>query len=70
MRTATQTTRNSEPSPVQEEVSEQEGVSENVEVILQDIASLALEGRVPYVPFAAGEADQQVVHQQWGSLSK
>lgn len=66
MRPATQTTRNSEPSPVQEEVSEQEGVSENVEVILQDIASLALEGRVPYVPFAAGEADQQVVHQQWG----
>ncbi len=61
LRPATQTTtRNSESSAVQEEVSE------NVGDIVQDIASLAQEGRAPDIPFAAGEADQQTVHAQWG----
>lgn len=61
LRPGTQTTtRNSESSAVQEDVSE------NVGDIVQDIARLAQEGRVPEVPFAAGEADQQTVHAQWG----
>lgn len=61
LRPATQTTtRNSESSAVQEEMSE------NVGDIVQDIARLAQEGRAPDIPFAAGEADQQTVHAQWG----
>jgi len=61
LRPGTQTTtRNSESCAVQEDVSE------NVGDIVQDIARLAQEGRVPEVPFAAGEADQQTVHAQWG----
>lgn len=61
LRPATQTTtRNSESSAVQEEMSE------NVGDIVQDIARLAQEGRAPDIPFAAGEADQQMVHAQWG----
>lgn len=61
LRPATQTTtRNSESSAVQEDVSE------NVGDIVQDIARLAQEGRAPNIPFAAGEADQQTVHAQWG----
>ncbi|WDV08596.1 beta-N-acetylhexosaminidase [Lysinibacillus irui] len=61
LRPATQTTtRNSESSAVQEEMSE------NVGDIVQDIAHLAQEGRAPDIPFAAGEADQQAVHAKWG----
>ncbi len=61
LRPATQTTtRNSESSAVQEDVSG------NVGDIVQDIARLAQEGRAPNIPFAAGEADQQTVHAQWG----
>lgn len=61
LRPATQTTtRNSESSAVQEEMPQ------NVGDIVQDIARLAQEGRAPDIPFAAGEADQQTVHAQWG----
>ncbi|WP_155590828.1 beta-N-acetylhexosaminidase [Lysinibacillus cavernae] len=60
MRPATQTTRNSETTPVQADVSE------NFEKLIQDIVHFAQQGKVPDVPFAAGEADQQTVHQQWG----
>jgi len=66
MRPVTQPTRNPETTPVQEDASEQEGGSENIEVLIQDIAQFAREGKVPDVPFAAGDTNQQVVREQWG----
>lgn len=66
MRPVTQPTRNPETTPVQEDASQQEGGSENREVLIQDIAQFAREGKVPDVPFAAGDTEQQVVREQWG----
>lgn len=66
MRPVTQPTRNPETTPVQEDASEQEGGSENVEALIQTIAQLAREGKVPEVPFAAGDTEQQAVREQWG----
>ena len=66
MRPVTQPTRNPETTPIQEDASEQEGGSENVEALIQHIAQLAREGKVPEVPFAAGDTQQQMVREQWG----
>jgi len=40
--------------------------AENIEVLIQEIAQLAREGKVPDVPFAAGDTEQQAVREQWG----
>ncbi|WP_416141572.1 beta-N-acetylhexosaminidase [Lysinibacillus capsici] len=66
VRPVTLPTRNPETTPVQEDASEQEGGSDNIEVLIQDIAQLAREGKVPDVPFAAGDTEQQAVREQWG----
>lgn len=72
MRPATQTTRNSESPPVQEhsDYATEGGDTGNLDVFIQDIVNLAGEGKVPDVPFVAGESDSRTVHQQWGTLSK
>jgi len=68
MRPATQTTRNSESPPVQEhsDTATEGGDTGNLDVVIQEIVSLAGEGKVPDVPFTAGESDSRTVHQQWG----
>ena len=67
MRPATQSTRNSESTPVQEHSdSATEGETKNRNMLIQDIVDLAREGKVPDVPFIAGEVDSRSVHQQWG----
>ena len=66
VRPVTLPTRNPETTPVQEDASEQEGGSDNIEVLIQDIAQFAREGKVPDVPFAAGDTEQQAVREQWG----
>lgn len=68
MRPATQTTRNSETPPVQEhsDTATGGGDTENLDVVIQEIVNLAGEGKVPDVPFTAGESDSRTVHQQWG----
>lgn len=68
MRPATQTTRNSESPPVQEhsDTATEGGDTGNLDVVIQEIINLAGEGKVPDVPFTAGESDSRKVHQQWG----
>ncbi|WP_446936493.1 beta-N-acetylhexosaminidase [Lysinibacillus fusiformis] len=68
MRPATQTTRNSESPPVQEhsDTATEGGDTGNLDVVIQEIVNLAGEGKVPDVPFTAGESDSRTVHQQWG----
>ncbi|MCK1987751.1 MAG: beta-N-acetylhexosaminidase [Lysinibacillus fusiformis] len=68
MRPATQTTRNSESPPVQEhsDTATGGGDTENLDVVIQEIVNLAGEGKVPDVPFTAGESDSRTVHQHWG----
>ncbi|WP_341302672.1 beta-N-acetylhexosaminidase [Lysinibacillus sp. FSL H8-0500] len=39
---------------------------QNSEALVQHIASLAQEGKVPAVPFVVGQADKKAVYQQWG----
>jgi len=68
MRPATQTTRNSESPPVQghSDTATEGGDTGNLDVVIQEIVNLAGEGKVPDVPFTAGESDSRTVHQQWG----
>ncbi|WPK13767.1 beta-N-acetylhexosaminidase [Lysinibacillus louembei] len=51
----------SEPQPVP-----QEEQAENPKLTVQDIMHLAEIGKVPDVPFVAGEAKKQDIQQQWG----
>lgn len=59
--TVMQKPEKSEPQPVP-----QEEQAENPKLTVQDIMHLAEMGKVPDVPFVAGEAKKQDIQQQWG----
>ncbi|MEK5231843.1 beta-N-acetylhexosaminidase [Lysinibacillus sp. FSL K6-0232] len=54
-----QPAKESAPPPVEEDTP-------NHQALIQEVASLAKEGKVPAVPFVVGEAQKKAVYQQWG----